>query len=83
MNQNATDRFLGTPDFPFFLVRTSFHGGGVASRHITRATAERKADKLTRGTDCTCGCYVVVPAAEYAALPMAGADVSAYAAVRK
>lgn len=48
----------------FFVIKTKFHGGGIVSRHISQAAAEKAAKKYTRGTDCACGCCDVVTAAE-------------------
>lgn len=82
--KGAADRFLGKPDFAFYLMRTAFHGGGVVSRHLSQLTAERKRAKVLSRTECTCGCVVVVPAQEYASLPLVGSDASTpYAAARK
>ncbi len=59
----------------FEVVRTQFHSRqqneghpsaastsplDIISRHRSRATAERAVKILTKTTDCTCGCYVVV-----------------------
>ena len=72
--------------FPYVVVRTAFHGGGVISRHRTREAAERAAaryrrlgatrhytpsGKLERVEYCGCGCAVVMTAEEFARLPCA------------
>lgn len=40
--------------------KTSFHGGGLISRHHTEAAAERARKRWVGRTDCVCGCAVVV-----------------------
>lgn len=39
--------------------RTSFHGGGLISRHHTKDLAEKAARKY-RSSDCVCGCAGVI-----------------------
>lgn len=69
--------------YPYYLVRTAFHGGGVVSRHWTEANAERARKRWVGPTDCTCGCAVVVAAEDYATLPRVDQNPSAYAAARR
>ena len=70
----------GRPAFPWLVVRTAFHGGGIVSRHRTREAADARRDTYASG-GCTCGCAVVVAASEYNALRVT--SDSPYAAARR
>lgn len=63
--------------FPFLVVRTQFHGGGVVSRHRFRETAERAARRY-ESASCSCGCAGVVTLEEYEQLRDCGETVSPY-----
>ena len=69
------------PGGPYYVVRTSFHGGGVVSRH---RTLERAALALLayRSDNCTCGCAEIVPASEWDELPYAVDSRNPYGAAR-
>lgn len=54
--------------YTHYLYRTSFHGGGLISRHTTRELAEA-AQRRYRMTDCVCGCSVVVRLCDAPSLP--------------
>lgn len=47
-------------DYNFAVVRTTFHGGGVVSRHVAFDYA-LKAARADRVSDCACGCADVFP----------------------
>lgn len=66
---------------PWYVVHTSFHGGGLISRHRTAKGAILSARKNSI-SDCTCGCAVVVPQYEYERLNNAMEVQSPYAAAR-
>jgi len=68
--------------YPFVLVRTAYHGGGVVSRHKSKAGAERARARRLLGCDCRCGCYHVILASAYAGLPCAEQAGSPYNAAR-
>ena len=42
------------------LYRTSFHGGGLISRHHTEELAEAARRRWVGDTNCICGCAAVV-----------------------
>lgn len=62
------------------VVRTAFHGGGVVSRHKTATAAILKA--RSGRSDCSCGCFAVVPESEIENLPVAEDSRSPYAGAR-
>jgi hypothetical protein len=55
--------------YPFLVVRTRFHDGGIVSQHRTHEAAERAARRWRRIGKCTCGYCTVVAAEEYDSLP--------------
>ena len=57
--------------YPFLVVRTQFHGGGIASRHRTREAAEKAADRYQAQV-------AVVTAEEYEQLRECGECKSPY-----
>jgi hypothetical protein len=65
----------------YYVVATAFHGGGLISRHHSRAAAERKAS-LWKSKECVCGCCGIVTAAEYDKLPLHTETRSPYALAR-
>jgi hypothetical protein len=69
--------------YPYYLVRTAFHGGGVVSRHWSQAGAETARAKYLRHETCLCGCVVVVASEEYERLPYSHDDVHYAQAVRR
>lgn len=46
-------------DKMYRVYRTNFHGGGLLSRHRTRAAADKAAQRRA-SSECTCGCVVVI-----------------------
>lgn len=59
---------MTTAPTTYRVYRTAFHGGGLISAHRTKAAAERAARRARGRTDCTCGCFKVVPPYEEPAL---------------
>jgi hypothetical protein len=62
--------------YPWLLVRTSFHGGGIISQHRTEKAAKRAAGRDGRERDrlfghCECGCAGVIRRDQYDRLPQA------------
>ena len=55
----------------YAVVRTAYHGGGVASVHKSLAVAERAAKKCSN-PECSCGCCGVVPITAKARREMPG-----------
>ena len=62
------------------VVRTAFHGGGVVSKHKSATAALLKA--RSGKSDCTCGCFTVIPASKIDSLPYASECRSPYTAAR-
>ena len=62
---------MTTTRYPYYAVRTAYHGGGIISRHTTRALAEQAARRYA-AKDCACGCAGAVATIDYAALPHMG-----------
>jgi hypothetical protein len=60
--------------YRYALYRTQFHGGGLVSRHGSLEAAEKAQRSHRGGTDCICGCYVVVDHERDPAPAPAGAE---------
>lgn len=75
--------------YPYYLVRTANHGGGVVSRHwtcqgATLAMAKwRDRTKFLHDKPCDCPCVTVVAAVDYQYLYRASESPSPYIAARK
>ncbi len=67
--------------YPWLLVRTALHGGGIVSRHTTVELAQQAQTKHA-SESCTCGCAGVVAAGDFAGLPHDGETRSPYALVQ-
>ena len=66
--------------YPWSLVRTAYHGGGLISQHRSAYNAVRAQWRLQmRSTDCVCGCYVVVETKDLGDLPHHAGTGSPYA----
>ena len=79
---------MKSQSYPYFVVMTGYHHGGIASRHKTLSAAESAAAKI-RGPQtgygnptCVCGCAHVVRADEYDELPYADEPGTVYAPCR-
>ena len=70
--------------YPYYLVRTAFHGGGVVSRHWSREGAEAARRRYNgKGCTCVCGCCVVVGQSDYEGLPYVDQQPSPFEAARR
>lgn len=67
-----------TQRYPWLVVRTAFHGGGIVSRHRYERTANAAALRYA-SKHCECGCAGVVAAADYDSLPVHSEVSSPYA----
>jgi hypothetical protein len=79
---DGRSRAYKTTAYPWLVVRTAFHDGGIVSRHRTRAAADA-ASRRIGSRSCTCGCTCVIAAADYDALPVHYDAGSPYAAARR
>lgn len=52
-----------SPKYPYYVVRTAMHGGGIIRRSRTEAAAEAYAERYRRGS-CVCGCCAVIHIAD-------------------
>jgi sugar (pentulose or hexulose) kinase len=70
-------------DYPYYVVRTAFHGGGVVSRHWSQDAANKSARRFAGDGSCACGCAVALAAEDYTRLPYAETESNPYAAARR
>lgn len=67
--------------WPYLVVATQFHQGGLVSKHRTRASAEAHA-KHWRGAECKCGCCAVIESKDWDDLPEAQYSTDPYELTR-